>query len=61
MASGDEIPIEERGCEELTHIEGVQIAPQDCAVYNPGFDVTPGELITAIITEKGVFRPPYSF
>jgi methylthioribose-1-phosphate isomerase len=61
MASGDEIPIEERGCEELTHIEGVQVAPQDCAVYNPGFDVTPGDLITAIITEKGVFRPPYSF
>lgn len=61
IASGDQIPIEERSAEELTHIEGVPIAPNGCPVYNPAFDVTPGELISAIITEKGVFRPPYNF
>ena len=46
---------------EITHIEGVQVAPDNCPVFNPGFDVTPGELISYIITEKGVFKPPYSF
>ncbi|MGB8265878.1 MAG: S-methyl-5-thioribose-1-phosphate isomerase [Candidatus Velthaea sp.] len=52
IASGDEIPIEERSPDE------VRIAPDD-AVYNPAFDVTPGRLITAIITEYGIARPPY--
>lgn len=61
LASGAEIPIEERDGSEITHIEGVQVAPDGCPTYNPGFDVTPGELITAIITEKGVFAQPYSF
>jgi methylthioribose-1-phosphate isomerase len=61
MPTGDSIPIEERSATELTHIEGVQVAPEGTPVYNPGFDVTPGELISAIITEAGVFRPPYSF
>jgi len=61
LPNGDAIPIEERGAEELTHIEGVQIAPDACHVYNPGFDVTPGDLIAAIITEEGVHRGPYSF
>ena len=61
LANGDLIPIEERSSEELTHIEGVQIGPDDCNVYNPGFDVTPGHLITAIITEKGIFKGPYEF
>ena len=61
IPDGSHIPIEERSATELTHIEGVQIGPDDCPVYNPGFDVTPGELITAIITERGVFRPPYHF
>ena len=61
LASGDLIPIEERDSSELTHIEGVQIGPDDCAVFNPAFDVTPGELITGIITEQGVFEPPYHF
>jgi len=61
LPHGKLIPIEERSSEELTHIEGVQIAPDGCPVYNPAFDVTPGELITAIVTEKGVFRAPYSF
>lgn len=58
MASGSSIPIEERSSREITHIgPDVRIAPEGVSVYNPAFDVTPGELITAIITEKGVFRP----
>jgi methylthioribose-1-phosphate isomerase len=61
LANGDLIPIEERTGTEITHIEGVQVAPDNCPVFNPGFDVTPGELISYIITEKGVFKPPYSF
>ena len=61
LAHGDLIPIEERDGTELTHIEGVQIAPSGTPVYNPAFDVTPGELIDAIITEKGVHRPPFAF
>jgi methylthioribose-1-phosphate isomerase len=61
IASGAEIPIEERDGRELTMIEGVCIGPEGCPVYNPAFDVTPGELITAIVTEKGVFRQPYGF
>ena len=61
LADGKEIPIEERSSEELTHIEGIQIAPAFCNVYNPGFDVTPGHLIDAIITEEGVYRAPYKF
>jgi methylthioribose-1-phosphate isomerase len=61
LASGDEIPIEERGANELTHIEGVCVAVADCPVYNPAFDVTPGRLIDAIVTERGVHRPAYRF
>ncbi|HEY3781143.1 MAG TPA: S-methyl-5-thioribose-1-phosphate isomerase [Fimbriimonadaceae bacterium] len=61
IPSGDLIPIEERASEEVTHIEGVAIAPDGCTVYNPAFDVTPGDLITAIITEEGVFGSPYAF
>jgi methylthioribose-1-phosphate isomerase len=61
LANGDLIPIEERTGTEITHIEGVQVAPDNCPVFNPGFDVTPGELISYIITEKGVFQPPYKF
>lgn len=61
LASGDLIPIEERSGEEITHIEGVQIAPDGCPTWNPGFDVTPGELIAAIISERGIYRPPYAF
>jgi methylthioribose-1-phosphate isomerase len=58
IASGDEIPIEERAAEEVTHIRGVRIAP-DVDVANPSFDVTPARLIAAIITERGVARAPY--
>ncbi len=61
LETGDLIPIEERSSEELTHIEGIQVGPDGCPVWNPAFDVTPGELITGIITEKGVQLPPYRF
>jgi methylthioribose-1-phosphate isomerase len=58
IPSGDHIPIEERPSEEVTHLAGVRIAP-DVATANPAFDVTPARLIAAIITERGVARPPY--
>ncbi len=58
MASGDLIPIEERGAHEVTEVFGkVCIAPEGVKVANPAFDVTPARYITAIITEKGAFRP----
>ena len=57
--SGKDIPIEERSREEITKIRDVDIAPKDVKVYNPAFDVTDNELITAIITERGVIRQPY--
>lgn len=56
--SGDDIPIEQRNHLEVTTIHGSHpVAPKDVAVYNPAFDVTPAELITGIITERGVFKP----
>jgi methylthioribose-1-phosphate isomerase len=58
IASGENIPIEERPAEEVTHIRGLQIAP-DVEAANPAFDVTPARLITAIITERGLAAPPY--
>ena len=57
LATGDEIPIEERKSEEITHGFGKQTAPDGVAVYNPAFDVTPAEYIRAIITERGVIEP----
>ncbi|SDZ27695.1 methylthioribose-1-phosphate isomerase [Proteiniborus ethanoligenes] len=59
IETGEEIEIEERGSEEVTHIENVRIAPEGMDVFNPAFDVTPSENITGIITEKGIVRPPY--
>jgi methylthioribose-1-phosphate isomerase len=55
---GAQIPIEERGAEEVTGYRGIRWAPRGVAVRNPAFDVTPAELITAIICEKGVVRAP---
>jgi methylthioribose-1-phosphate isomerase len=60
LASGDEIPIEERSPDEVTTCGGTRIAPAGVQVYNPAFDLTPHELIAAIITEAGVIRPPFS-
>jgi methylthioribose-1-phosphate isomerase len=61
LPSGDLIPIEERSADELTHSEGTPVGPDGCPVFNPAFDVTPGALITAIITEVGVHGPPFNF
>lgn len=58
--TGDDIPIEERDRVEVTHVKGNQLAPDNVGVSNYGFDVTPNELVTAIITEKGVARAPYT-
>ncbi len=57
IARGEEIPIEERGPEELRTFAGVPSAPPGVEVFNPAFDVTPAELISAIITERGVIEP----
>jgi methylthioribose-1-phosphate isomerase len=56
---GAAIPIEERPADEVTTVRGVRIAPPGTPVYNPAFDVTPAELISAIVTEAGVHRPPF--
>jgi methylthioribose-1-phosphate isomerase len=56
IASGHEIPIEQRATEEVTHGFGAQTAPENVTVYNPAFDVTPAELIAAIITDRGPIR-----
>ncbi len=59
IKSGDEIPIEERSHDEVTHINGKAICADGVNIINPGFDVTPHELITGIITEKGILKPDY--
>lgn len=59
IESGKEIPIEQRDGREVTNGFGRQTAPEGVEVFNPAFDVTPSELISAIITEKGVVRAPY--
>jgi len=59
LASGAEIPIEQRPAAEVVQFAGVPTAPDGIEVFNPAFDVTPAELITALIHEKGVIRPPY--
>ncbi|BAL81107.1 S-methyl-5-thioribose-1-phosphate isomerase [Caldisericum exile] len=59
IESGKEIPIEERNSDEVTHCMGQRIAPNGVEVYNFSFDVTPHELITGIITDKGIAYPPF--
>ena len=59
LASGDQIPIEQRAAQEVTHVCGVPVAPEGTSVENPAFDVTPNRYVTAIITEKGAALPPY--
>ena len=59
LKSGEEIPIEERDAREVTHIREHQLAPDGVDVQNPAFDVTPNDLIAAIITDRGVARAPY--
>jgi methylthioribose-1-phosphate isomerase len=60
LKSGAEIPIEERDRREVTHIKEHQLAPDGVGVQNPAFDVTPNQLIAAIVTDKGVARAPYT-
>jgi methylthioribose-1-phosphate isomerase len=59
LADGAAIPIEERPAEEVTHLAGRRVAPEGVSVRNPAFDVTPARLVTAIVCERGVVRPPY--
>jgi len=60
IPSGDAIPIEQRAESEVTHFQGVPIAPEGIHVINPAFDVTPHRYIAAIVTERGIARPPFS-
>ncbi|MDD4146769.1 MAG: S-methyl-5-thioribose-1-phosphate isomerase [Clostridia bacterium] len=60
LSTGEKIPIEERDAEEMRKWGEYQLAPQDVPVYNPAFDVTPSPLVTALITEKGIIRPPFA-
>ncbi|WP_418836999.1 S-methyl-5-thioribose-1-phosphate isomerase, partial [Phascolarctobacterium faecium] len=59
LETGKQIPIEERSADEVRLLHSVVTAPQQVNVFNPAFDVTPGELITGIITEYGVISAPY--
>lgn len=60
LRSGDQIPIEQRSAREVTHLAGVAIAPEAVAAQHPAFDVTPHRYVSAIITERGVARDPYT-
>lgn len=60
LASGDQIPIEQRAAAEVTHVFGHAVAPDGTIVENPAFDVTPARYVSAIITEQGVARAPYT-
>ena len=59
IADGSEIPIEERAAREVTHVGGSQLTPDGAGIRNPAFDVTPHKYITAIVTDRGVFTPPF--
>jgi methylthioribose-1-phosphate isomerase len=59
VVSGDQVPIEERDAEEVTHIQGQSIAPEGVEAANPAFDITPFRYVTGIITEKGIVYPPF--
>ncbi len=59
-ATGEGIPIEQRAASEVTHSNGIQMTPNGVAIENPAFDVTPAKYISAIITERGVLRAPFS-
>jgi methylthioribose-1-phosphate isomerase len=60
IPSGEQIPIEERDPAEVAGYGSERWAPEGINIYNPAFDVTPAELVTAIVTEKGVLSPPYT-
>src|SRR5436309_4961215 len=58
--AGSRIPIEERSAREVTHVAGRQLAATGALIWNPAFDVTPHHFISGIITERGIFRAPYT-
>ncbi|HUT73759.1 MAG TPA: S-methyl-5-thioribose-1-phosphate isomerase, partial [Armatimonadota bacterium] len=60
LAGGEDIPIEERGAEEVSTIAGVRVTPEGAAIFNPAFDVTPHGLVTAIITDRGICDHPFT-
>lgn len=60
IPDGSHIPIEQRDPSEVTHIGGVRVVPDGVSVFNPAFDVTPNQFVTAIITDRGVALPPYT-
>ena len=60
LASGEEIPIEYRSRNEVVYVDGSAVAPEESEVFNPAFDVTPHQYITAIVTEKGICYPPFA-
>jgi methylthioribose-1-phosphate isomerase len=60
MPDGEGIPIEQRSAREVTHHAGKQVAPDGVLVENPAFDVTPNKYVTAIITERGIAKPPFA-
>jgi methylthioribose-1-phosphate isomerase len=60
IGTGKEIPIEERSPNEVTHVQGVRVAPEGVGIRNPAFDVTPHRLVSAIVCENGVAREPYT-
>jgi len=59
IPDGSRIPIEERNPREVTSPYGLELAPRGIKVFNPAFDVTPAHLVKAIITDRGIIRPPY--
>jgi methylthioribose-1-phosphate isomerase len=59
LPTGDDSPIEERSAEEVTHVDGCQIAPDGVRVLNLAFDVTPHRYVTGIVTENGIAYPPF--
>ncbi|MFL5560297.1 MAG: S-methyl-5-thioribose-1-phosphate isomerase [Gemmatimonadaceae bacterium] len=61
MPDGATIVVEQRGPDEVRRSFGHLIAPEEAAVYNPAFDVTPGSLVTAFVTDRGIVRAPYDF
>jgi methylthioribose-1-phosphate isomerase len=60
IPDGSHIPIEQRDPTEVTHIGGVRVVPEGVSVFNPAFDVTPHEFVTAIVTDRGVAKAPYT-
>jgi methylthioribose-1-phosphate isomerase len=60
IPDGSHIPIEQRDPAEVTHVAGIRVVPEGVSVFNPAFDVTPHEFVTAIITDRGVAKPPYT-